>query len=470
MTNSLPPNSMTAELTVIGSILYENRVLDRIEEIITPAAFYEALNGEIYETAARLIRQGTTANPVSVFDAMKSHEGLRTMGGEEYLGELLEYSTPAIEAVDMARIVADLSVTRRTMSAARELAASAEHNLADALAEHETALDDIRASMTGRVDVADMSSAGLEGLDDRESRKARKTPTGIKTLDTNIIGLERGAMTVLAARPSMGKTAFGTAIAVNMAKAGRTVGYFSLEMPKSAIGLRAGAGDCFNRVSPQASPRYFDIEQGSAPAHHEQAVRQALAAPHFQRVFMDDRGGLKPMQLSATFRAWEGRARRKGLERPSVVIIDHMGHVQPDQSRRSRTEDMGDVSKALLAFAKRHDVAVLALSQLNRTSVSEGRRPGLHDLRQSGEIEEDAHAVIFLHREEYYARDAVNAAKDQAEYEKAQARFDQSLGKAELIIAKNRNGPVETVTIGCDLPCNAFWDFEGVSQFRRNAG
>jgi len=152
------------------------------------------------------------------------------------------------------------------------------------------------------------------------------------------------------------------------------------------------------------------------------------------------------------------------------VIVDHIGHVSAERPTGNPTADMGAVSKALLAFAKRHDVAVLALSQINRVSVSEARRPGLHDLRQSGEIEEDAHAVMFLHREEYYARAAVEGAKNQDEWDKAQARLDTVVGKAEIIIAKNRNGPVTTVTIGCDLPCNSFWELEGVAQFRRAAG
>lgn len=324
--------------------------------------------------------------------------------------------------------------------------------------------------MTGKAQVSDLAAAGLEALASRKDRQSRKTPLGIASIDRNLIGLERGAVTVLAARPSMGKTALGTALAVNMAKAGRTVGYFSLEMPEGAIALRAGSALCFNRINPETSPRYFDIEGNVAPEHHEKALEGVFQQPLLQRVFVDDRGALKPSQLSAAFRAWETKARRRGFERPSVVIVDHIGHVSAERPTGNATADMGAVSKALLAFAKRHGVAVLALSQINRVSVSESRRPGLHDLRQSGEIEEDAHAVMFLHREEYYARAAVEGAKNQDEWDKAQARLDTVAGKAEIIIAKNRNGPVTTVTIGCDLPCNSFWELEGVSQFRRAVG
>jgi replicative DNA helicase len=470
MKDLLPPHNATAETIVIASILDANVCLDRVEECLTEADFYDRINGAVYETCRTQIRSGQTANYITVWEALKGHEGVVKQGGEDWLAGLLEYATVPFEAADMARIVAEASQKRRAMAAARDLLAAIDGDLMGALSEHEAALDKVRASMTGRAEITDLADAGLSGLLDREARLARKTPTGIPAIDRNLIGLERGAVTVLAARPSMGKTAMGTALAVNMARAGRTLGYFSLEMPKSAIGLRAGSAMCFSRVNPSTSPRYFEIEQGKAPEHHEAAVSAALSQPFVRRVFVDDRGGLRPQQLSATFRAWENRARRMGAERPSVVIVDHIGHVVPDRPTGNATADMGAVSKALLAFAKRHDVAVLALSQINRASATEARRPGLHDLRQSGEIEEDAHAVLFLHREEYYARAAVENAKNEEEYTKAQARLDAVTGKAEIIIAKNRNGPVTTVTIGCDLPCNAFWELEGVTQLRRAAG
>ena len=404
----LPPHDISAELAILGSVLFDASVLERCDEIISPADFYDAINGAVFEACLSLSRAGVTVDGITVSNALKAHEGFAAIGGGRWLMGLLEYAAHTPEVRDYAQIIAEASHKRRVMLAARDLLAGVADDLAGALSAHETALDGVRASMTGQVDVSDLASAGLSGLEDREARLARKTPLGIGALDHTLIGLERGAVTVLAARPSMGKTALGTALAVNMAKAGRTIGYFSLEMPKAAIGLRAGSTLCFNRLAPQSSPKYFDVERGSAPEHHEAAIREALRRPFLQRVFVDDRGALRPQQLSAAFRSWETRARRLGFERPSVVVIDHMGHVQPDASRKSRTEDMGDVSKALLAFAKRHDVAVLALAQLNRSSVSEGRRPGLHDLRQSGEIEEDAHAVMFLHREEYYAWRAVN--------------------------------------------------------------
>jgi replicative DNA helicase len=185
-------------------------------------------------------------------------------------------------------------------------------------------------------------------------------------------------------------------------------------------------------------------------------LRRIFEEQTYKRLYLDDRGGLKVSQLSDRYRSWAHEARKHGVERPRLIVVDNLGNLTPERAG-DRTDETGRISKSLLAFAKRHDVALLVLHHLNRESIKDERKPKLHDLRQSGEIEQDATAVLFLYRESHFAKQAMDAAKNHDEWEKASNRWMETRNAAEIIIAKNRNGPLDTVPLACDIASNAFW-------------
>jgi len=311
--------------------------------------------------------------------------------------------------------------------------------------------------MTGDLPHHDFNSAGMESLSLQQMAAGRRVKTGFADLDERIGGLEEGTVTILAAGTSMGKSTLAICMAVNAMKAGTGVGYFTLEMSRHSMAQRGGAYLLYDNTS-NSNIHYADVMNGKAKPSDITRMTRVFEEEAHNRLFLDDRGELTTALMSERLRNWEAMSRRKGLPMPKLIVIDHMGNMRPQKSRRDAFQDVSAVSKEVLAFAKRHSVAVLALNQINRNSVREERRPALHDLRQSGEIEEDAHAVLFLHRDEHYAKKEMDGAKDIDAYNKASERWMASRGHAEIIIAKNRNGPLDTVRLRCDMACNAFYD------------
>lgn len=443
----------------IGSTIFDNRSLARLDRL-TADHFYSDTHCALWTAITGIVAKGMVANEESIIGWF---DGSEVPGGIDYLTTLVDAAGYGQDINDAGKMIIDTYHRRQMLDVAESLRAEAIGcgggyvEPGSLLSAHDGRLDDIRKEMTGDLPHHDFNTAGIESLTIQQQAAGRRVKTGFADLDERTGGLEEGTVTILAAGTSMGKSTLAVCIGVNAMKAGHSVGYFTLEMSRHSMAQRGGAYLLHDKAS-NSNIHYADVMNGKAsPADITRMTRVFEEEAH-NRLYLDDRGELTTAHMSERLRSWEAMSRRKGLPMPKLIVIDHMGNMRPQRNRRDAFQDVSAVSKEVLAFAKRHSVAVLALNQINRNSVREERRPALHDLRQSGEIEEDAHAVLFLHREEHYAKKDMDGAKDMDAYNKASERWMASRGHAEIIIAKNRNGPLDTVRLRCDMACNAFYD------------
>jgi replicative DNA helicase len=445
------PQNLDAEAALIGSVIYDNSKFYVVRDLVGKECFYIAAHQYIWDAIGDLIGSNRVADAV----ALKAYfeKDLAGIGGAEYLLALLDCAAFGSEIEDYARMVSDAYERRELVKVAEALKRQAEDlTFRNPLDAHDQALEEIREKQNSESTLTELVDVTLDALDNRDAIMRNLLPVGYPSIDDEIGGLERGAMTVLGARPGMGKTAIAICLVGNLLRAGQTVGFFSLEMPDRDIGLRLGCWEAWQQGTGTV-PYFSDIKQGRAHPETLGRVKSALRQPHLKRFFVDDRGGLKLSDMRRRMRDWKRHCRRRGLPIPSVIVVDHMGHARPDDKAVGRYEKITEVSNGLLAIAKEFDVAILALCQLNRASVQNRRRPSLEDLRDSGAIEQDASCVLLLHREDYYleksAREGDEEAIKNLQFEK---------GKAELIIAKARNGPTGAARLTHSVGHNVFRD------------
>lgn len=467
------PYSHTAEITVIGSVLFDNAcwtVCEHLQE----RDFYHPLHQTVWGAVRRLAAKDMAIDCGTVFEELAGSSVLTDH--KATIVDMLDYNVTPMECRTQAKIVSDTRQRRDMIRVAEEMRAAAigtGEGYVEPAAVMESIdgqLDGLRSSLVGHGDYHDFSETGLEALDGLGKMAALRVPTGFEAIDAQLGGgLSPGQNTILAAATSVGKSALSICIALNAVRAGVTVGYFALEMPRHEIAMRGGCFLSYDKAS-NRNPRYNDVSGGCTDEQTAIRLRRVFEDETHRRLFIDDRCGLKVSQLSEQFRAWESVARRRGIDRPKLIIVDNLGNLSPEH-RGDRTDETGRVSKALLSFAKRHDVALLTLHHVNRDSVKDERPPKIHDLRQSGEIEQDANAVMFLHRESHFARQAMDSAQTQEEYEKASDRWLRTKNGADVIFAKNRNGPLGKVHLACDIACNTFWTpFSNVTPIWERAG
>ena len=455
------PHNLAAEAAVLGSTLFDGRISDDCVGV-EPEHFYSESYAQLWAAMQEVSRRGMAVTPDSVSEAFAGALVPDMIA-------MLDHACAGFELRTSVKVLQDTWHRRRMIAAADELRQAAlgtgdgyvEPN--DVMAIADSTLDQVRKEMTGGLVHHDLTTAGIEALENQDTKAVRRISTGYAELDERLGGLEQGTVTVLAARTSMGKSALGVCMAVNAVREGHTVGYFALEMSRESLALRGGAY-LLHEAKAQHNLHYTSVANGKASQDDKNRMRRVFEETAYKRLLLDDRPNLSLEHMSERYRAWEAECRRRGMPRPTMVVIDHMGNADPGRKRRDRFEEVSVVSKAILAFAKRHDVAVLALCQLNRNSDKEERRPQIHDLRQSGEIEEDAHAVLMLWREEYYAKRAMDAASDHETYQQEANRWMNCRGRAEVIIVKNRNGPLDTVSLRCEMAANAFYDIRSNVQ------
>lgn len=439
------PNNLSAESALIGSVLYDNRAFERVRDMVTPDSFYSRFHGDVWEAVQDLLLAGRAADGITLAD--------RFPGDEDRLTDFLDRAAFGPEVQDYANMVADLALRRELFLAGRALSLAAHTGNGEAvLDEHDAALEQVRDKGAAPEPIVSLRQQTLAAMRDREARLERLIPTGYPSIDNAIGGLEQGTLSILGARPGMGKTVKGICIAGNMVQSGDTVGYFSLEMPSADIGFRLGAWEAW-KAQTGTVPFFSDLKQAKAQPEQEARVVSAIDQDYVDRFLVSDRGAPTLSDIRRTIRNWKRHARRMNWPQPKVIIVDHMGHVRPDQPTRGLYERVTLVSNGLLAIAKEFDVAVLALSQLSRASSRERARPSLHDLRDSGAVEQDANLVMFLHREDYYLRKEAEEGD-----EEALARLRHEKGRAELIIAKARSGPTTSIQMTHSIGHNVFRD------------
>jgi replicative DNA helicase len=441
------PANLDAERTILGAILLENAAHAEAAEHISPDDFSLDSHRRIFLRMSELVDTGRTVDIVTLANELSRYKEVEAVGGVAYLASLTEGlpRRPVIE--DYIRIVKDKSLLRRLMgicSAAIAKAADQSQDAIGVLDETESQL--LEVSQTGLtqglqpIDVIVRDSFGSIDNLYTHSRDITGLATGFTDFDRMTSGLQKGELIIIAARPSMGKTALAINIAENAAvRYGATVAIFSLEMSKESLLRRM--------LASQASVDQQKIQKGFFGRDEQEKLQAALNLLVESRIYIDD-------SAASTIAEMRARARRLkqnagGLDLIMIDYLQLMSASMPGASKRgfeNRVQEVSAISRGLKAMAKELQVPVIALSQLSRSNEKrDDKRPMLSDLRESGSIEQDADVVAFIHREAYYNRDEDASAEDKA--------------KSEIIIAKQRNGPTGIVRMHWN---SSFTRFDGV--------
>lgn len=450
------PHNIEAEQALLGAILVNNDVMDRIN--LEPGHFFEPLHATIFDVARTYIAAGKRANAVTLRTFFENSEPLSPdLTVPQYLGRLTAGATSIINVKDYARTIRDLAVRRQLILIGEDLvngAFDAAIDIApkDLIEDAEGML--FALAETGKdsrvVSMQDAVARAVEAANQAHMRKGSGgLPTGLIDLDAKLGGLQQSDLIIVAGRPSMGKTALALNIATNVAKAGREemtadgevrrmpapVLFFSLEMSAEQLAAR--------QLAEASELSGHDIRSGRLSeaqiADYILKSRDVAGLP----LEIDESGGISIAQLSA-------RARRiKRQQGTALIVVDYL-QLMRGSSKRSdnRVQEVTEITTGLKALAKELNVPIIALSQLSRGVESrDNKRPQLSDLRESGSIEQDADVVMFVYREEYYVE---KLKPDETHYDKFgewQQRLAACRGKAEVIVGKQRHGPVGTVEL-----------------------
>jgi replicative DNA helicase len=476
----LPPCNTDAEQALLGAILINNTSYFRVSEFLQAEHFGNAVHGRIFAAIGKLIERGQIANPVTMKNLFDQDGALTEIGGAQYLARLAGSAITIINSEDYGRAIHDLYLRRELITLgedtvndayrqdlddpAREQMERAERRLFD-LATAGQAEGGFRAFGTALTNAISNAEAAF-----KKSGGTVGVATGFGDLDQKLGGLHPSDLVILAGRTAMGKTALATNIAFNASKAykavptadGRTVvedgavvGFFSLEMSAEQLATRILAEE-----SGVSSDR---IRRGDVS--HEDFDKFVRASQQLAalRLFIDDTPALTVSALRTRSRRL---LRQQGL---GLIIVDYLQLLRPSNQLRvieNRVQEVSDITRGLKALAKELNVPVLALSQLSRAvEQREDKRPMLADLRESGSIEQDADVVMFIFREEYYkSREPFRSAEESDEkfnkrYQEWQEEFRKVHGIGEIIVAKQRHGPIGTVKLRFDAQTTKFEDF-----------
>jgi replicative DNA helicase len=428
------PANVDAEKTILGAILLDNAAHAEAAEKIVPDDFSLDSHRRIFLRMTELMDAQRAVDIVTLANELSRYKEVEAVGGVAYLASLTEGlpRRPVIE--EYIRIVKDKSLLRKLMGICSMA-------IARAADQGETALEVLSAAETQLMEVTEKGiTHGFQSLDQivqhsfgsidnlyKESREVTGLATGFKQLDIMTSGLQKGELIIIAARPSMGKTALAINIAENAAiRSNATVAVFSLEMSKESLLRRM--------LASQAWVDQRKLQTGFLGKEDHEKLQNALSQLVESRIFIDDTAGISLAEMRAKARRLRQNA--GGLDLIVVDYLQLMSATVPSSGKRNyenRTQEVSAISRGLKALSKELNVPVVALSQLSRAGVQrkDDKRPMLSDLRESGSIEQDADVVAFIHRESYYSHD-----EEMSEDEKA---------KSEIILAKQRNGPTGTV-------------------------
>lgn len=453
------PHNVEAEQQLLGAILTNNDVFDRVSMVIQPEHFYDPVHRRIYEVAATRIQKNALASPVTLKAFLEDDPGLAELGGPAYLVRLAGAAVSAFAAKDYAQMIYDLAIRRELIELGQEIVSkAAQVDVAsepkEQIVEAEQALyalgeqgksdsgfQSFLRAVTQAVDVANAAyqrDGGLAGVS-----------TGLIDMDKKLGGLHRSDLLILAGRPSMGKTSLATNMAFNIAKAyrrgkkpdgsegtvnGGVVGFYSLEMSAEQLAARI--------LSEAAEVPSEQIRRGDMTETEFRRFVEAAKALESCPLYIDDTPALPISQLAARARRLK---RTHGLD---VLIVDYLQLVRPATAKDSRVNEVSEITQGLKAIAKELDIPVIALSQLSRQVENrEDKRPQLSDLRESGSIEQDADVVMFVFREEYYKEREKPGDHDLEAMAKWQEEMEKLHGRAEVVIGKQRHGPIGTVEL-----------------------
>ena len=455
-----PPHNLEAEQALLGAILVNNEALDRVSGFLTPAHFFDPLHGRIFETLATLIHAGKTATPVTVKTFFENSEPIdANTSVPQYLGRLAANATTVINASEYGRTVYDLATRRSLIVIGEDMVNTAYDSAVDhqpkaqiedaegrlySLAEQNKYGQGFETFGAALVTAITMASSAYQ-----RSGHLSGASTGLSDLDHKLGGLQRSDLIILAGRPSMGKTALATNIAYNVARAyrgekqpdgtmktedGGIVGFFSLEMSSEQLATRI--------LAEQAGISSEKIRRGMIDEIEFRKLSEVAQEMSRIPLYIDQTGGITVAQLSARARKLK---RQHGLD---LLVVDYLQLLSGSKSRsENRVQEITEITTGLKALAKELAVPIIALSQLSRqVEQREDKRPQLSDLRESGSIEQDADVVMFVFREEYYV-ERTKPAEGTPEFSDWMTKMSLVSGRAEVIIGKQRHGPVGTVEL-----------------------
>ena len=421
----VPPNNADAERSVLGCMMQDREALSLAFEMLTADDFYQPAHREIFDAMHALNAQGMPIDLVTVDDELTRRGTLEGVGGSGYLVELSQCVASTVNARAYLQIVDEKATLRRMIKATGDISASCYAQtdpIADILGTAEKSIFDIimrrheGSTLKHIGDVLPDTYMRIEKLVELKG-SIDVVPMGFVDLDNLLTGLHGGELVIVGARPSMGKSAFGLNIAGYAGMhAGRSVAYFSLEMPNDQLAMRLLCSDA--RVDMQS------VRHGTIRDEDWLSLASTLGPLAASNIYMDDTSGITPSQLRS-------RCRRLKMERGlDLVIVDYLQLMSADGHVENRQNEVSEISRNLKSIAKELNVPLVALAQLSRAGAQRSdKRPILSDLRDSGAIEQDADVIMFLHREEYYDPNTE----------------DKNI--AEVIVAKQRNGPLGTVKL-----------------------
>ena len=460
------PCNIEAEQAVIGSILVSNEIYDEISQIIDTQKFFDPIQAKIFETIESLISKGLLANPITLKNHFENNEGLKELGGQEYLIKITKFSTSVKQAIDYANIVQEMHVRRElikisesvldqasnstgVVSSGEEMIQNAEKSLFD-LAERghfNQSFMKFESALKQTIEMAKSAYQNEEGI--------VGVPTGLTDLDSRLGGMHKQDLVIIAGRPSMGKTALATNIAFHAAKniqkkgTKSTVAFFSLEMASEQLSTRI--------LSEQSRIRSNDIRRGKVSEKEFEQFIETSKNIFELPLYIDETPAI-------TIAAISNRARRiKRLFGLELIVVDYIQLMKSSLRKDyNRVQEVSEITQGLKALAKELDVPVLALSQLSRAvEQRDNKKPQLADLRESGSIEQDADVVMFVYREAYYL-EGKEPALGSVEHAEWQQKMDEISRLAEIIISKQRHGPTGNVKVEFEAMYTKFKDLENI--------
>jgi len=453
------PHSIEAEQQLLGAILTNNDLFDRVASIIRADHFYDPVHARIFETASARIAKNNLASPVTLKAFLEDDAGLAELGGPAYLVRLAGAAISSFAVRDYAEMIYDLAIRRELITVGNDIAAKAARVDVDsepkeqiidaeqklyALAEQGQTEQGFQSFLTAVTDAVKVANAAYQ----REGGLAGVS-TGLVDMDKKLGGLHRSDLLILAGRPSMGKTSLATNMAFNIARAykkgiktsgeegaidGGVVGFFSLEMSAEQLATRI--------LSEVAEIPSNQIRRGDFTESEFRRIVEAAKELEAAPLFIDDTPALPISQLAARARRLK---RTHGLD---ALFVDYLQLVRGTGRSENRVNEISEITMGLKAIAKELDIPVIALSQLSRQVENrEDKRPQLSDLRESGSIEQDADVVMFVFREEYYKEREKPGDHELDKMGIWQEEMERLHGKAEVVIGKQRHGPIGSVEL-----------------------
>ncbi len=420
----IPPHSIEAEQSVLGALLLDKEAINTAVEHLKSDDFYKEANREIYEAVLVLNNRNEPVDLITLSEELKRRDTLESIGGITYLANLSSSIATTANTKYYCDIVEEKSILRRLIGSSNEIMGLAYDNSESVnviIEKAEKNIFDITqgAHRRGFFPINEVLLTSFAQIEERAANKGQLTgiTTGYADLDLKLSGLQKSDLVLLAARPSMGKTALGVNIATNASlKDNAKVALFSLEMSKEQLVQRI--------ISSTAHVDLQKIISGNLVDDEWIQIVNAMAPLSKMDIYIDDTAGISMMEMKAKCRRLKIE---KGLD---MIVVDYLQLMQMDGRAENRQQEISAISRGLKGLAKEMECPVLAISQLSRApELRSDHRPILSDLRESGAIEQDADVVMFLYRDEYYDKES------------------EKKSIAELIIAKHRNGPTGQIEL-----------------------